>query len=73
MTITQAQWFWLAFLIVVVAMVNVHEVWQWTSTGIDGTLSRVCRFCFDRFPFLFVTAVFAVGLIIGHVGFPTRP
>jgi hypothetical protein len=61
------------FLVIVLVMINVHEVWTWCSSGADGTLSRVCRWAIDRFPFLFVTAVFAVGPIVGHIGFPTRP
>jgi hypothetical protein len=69
----QVQWFWFSFLIIAAVCLISGELWMWHTVGREGTISLFCRYWFDRHPFLFVLLVFAIGLWVGHVGFPTDP
>ena len=67
MDVNQTQWLTLGFLVLVAGEIIAYDALAWHFWGVDSTISRVCLRLSRDWPVLFVVAVFAVGLVIGHV------
>jgi hypothetical protein len=67
-----AQWLTLGLMVFVALQVVLYDVWLARVYGLDATFSRVSAFYFQRFPIVFTVAVFAIGVLIGHVLLPCR-
>jgi hypothetical protein len=72
MTTVQAQWLTLGFVIAVTALVIGYDVWVIRAWGVEASISRVMRRLFGASPTLFVSVVFWLGLLVGHIWLPTE-
>jgi hypothetical protein len=69
---SHAQWFTLAFVIVVTVLVIGYDLAAIRSWGFEASISRVVRRLFGISPTLFVAIVFWLGILVGHIWLPTE-
>ena len=72
LTLVQAQWLTLAFVISITAVVIGYDVLAIRSWGAEASISRVLRRLFGTSPTLFVALVFWLGILVGHIWLPTE-
>jgi hypothetical protein len=63
----QADLIVLALVILTVGAWIALDVWLYHQGGVEATISRVTRRWIDSCPSLFVGAIFALGIFVGHV------
>lgn len=69
----KTQWVTLALMIAVAVFVIASDVILLRLFGPDATYSRVSGRIFDAHPVALVVAIFAVGVLVGHVLLPAHP
>lgn len=68
---TQAQWTTFAFILTMTIVVVAFDVVMASIWGPDATISRVTRRMFQSHPILYPMFWLWVGILIGHLHFPT--
>ena len=70
MTTQQQELLVLAFLAALVALLIAGDVALYAAHGPEATVSRVVRRWIERYPSVFLGAVFALGVFVGHTWLP---
>ena len=70
MTHQQSELLVLAFLAALLAVLIAGDVALYMAHGPDATVSRVVRRWIERYPSVFLGAVFALGVFVGHTWLP---
>jgi hypothetical protein len=66
----RTQWLTVAVLVGLVVEVILLDVLLARTFGVSATFSRTSAWLFERWPILYPIFVFAVGVLVGHIGLP---
>ncbi len=72
LTTFQAQWMTLFFVLAVTFLVIVYDLLVIQTHGVDASISRVLRDCFEHYPILYPVFWLWIGVLIGHIGLPCQ-
>jgi dolichyl-phosphate-mannose--protein O-mannosyl transferase len=54
------------FIISVILLILIYDIWALLYYGVDGTISRVIRSWGTKWPLLLPIVAFTMGLLFGH-------
>jgi hypothetical protein len=64
------QWLTVAVLVGLIVEVVLLDVLLARTFGVEATFSRVSALLFERWPIIYPVLVFALGVLVGHIGLP---